>query len=167
LPPLYAHYRVAAVVDDFTILEVDEPGETSRPVIQLVETPAKAGDFICISANHSQFVDNTLWRLVSTLFKSPELSVVVTITDLSGETLEYVWRGYLSQLQGGVLFSPETVPEFFMSHFRTKGAMAPLLSRNRSQIRSAVALLRRRGGFWNLPVAPRALPLKVEYVSFR
>lgn len=168
LPHLYSHYRVAAVVDGFTILEADESGKSQDTVIRYSETPTGvAGEFLRISIDQPAAVNKLLWRLVSTVFKSPELSVVVTMTLSNGEKMEYAWRGYLSQLQGGVLFSPETVPEFFGSHFRTSEHAIHSLPHSAGSIKSAVAELRRSVGFWNVPVIPHVVPLKVKYCSFK
>jgi hypothetical protein len=109
---------------------------------------------------------STLWRVASTFFKAPELSVVVTMTLGNGEKVEYEWRGYLSQLQGGVFFSPETVPDFLGAHLRTSAHLTNSLPRSTDTIKSAVAELRRSGGFWNLPVISRIVPLKVKYCTF-
>lgn len=166
-PSLYTHYRVAAIVDGFTILEANETGKLPNTVIRYTETPTGgAGEFLRISMDQPGSVNKLLWRLSSTFFKAPELSVVATVTLANGGKMEFAWRGYLSQLQGGVLFSPETVPEFFGSHFRTSAQTTPPLPGSTNQIRSAVAEVRRSSGFWNLPVVPRITPLKVTYGSF-
>ena len=166
--PLYAHYRVAAIVDGFTILEAHESGKTPDAVIRYSETPTgAAGEFLRISIEQSGVVNKLLWRLAATFFKAPELAVVATVTSGSGEKVEYAWRGYLSQLQGGVLFSPESIPEFFGAHFRTSPELIPSLPRATTTIKGAVAEVRRSGGFWNLPVIPLVVPLKVHYGNFR
>jgi hypothetical protein len=167
LAPLYSHYRVSAIVEGFTILEASETGKSPDSVIRYTETPQRvAGEFLRISLDNPVAVNKLLWQLATTLFKSPELSVVVTITHGNGENVGYVFRGYLSQLQDGVLYSPETVPEFIGSHFRTSEQMTLSSPRSTSPIRSVVAELRRGGGFWNLPVIPQVVPLKVKYGTF-
>ncbi len=164
---LYCHYRVAAVVDGFTILEVSEKVKSRVAVIRYSETATGvAGEFLRISFDQPAAVNMPLWRFATTAFKSPELSVAVTLTYHNGREVQSVWRGYLSQLQGGVLFSPETVPDFFGSHFRTAAYGMPSVTHSVASIKSAVAELRRSDGFWNLPVIPQVVPLTVKYCSF-
>ena len=167
LPPLYSHYHVIAVVEGFTILEANESGKSPDAVIRYAETPqGMPGEFLRISLDQPEAVNKLFWRLAATLFKSPELFVVVTMTNGNNEKVEYAWRGYLSQLQDGVFFSPEGIPEFFGSSFGTSAKMPNPPPRSATTIKSAVAEVRRSGGFWNLPVFPRVVPLKVRYCSF-
>jgi hypothetical protein len=167
LPPLYSHYRVAVIVDGFTILEANESGKSTDRVIRYTEKPQETpGEFLRISFDQPEVVNRLLWRLAATLFKSPELHVTVTITYANNEKLEYIRRGYLSQLQGGVFYSPYDIPNFFWSTFRISPQVAISPFRGTIPIKSAVAELWRSGGFWNLPIIPRVVPLKVEYCSF-
>jgi hypothetical protein len=166
IQPLYSHYQVAAVVEEFTILEANEAGISKDTAVQYTETPRGVpGEFLHISLDQQGAV-STLWRVASTFFKSPELSVVVTMTFGNGENVEYELRGYVSQLQGGVFFSPETVPEFFSSHFRTSAQMPNKVLQSTSTIKSAAAELHRSGGFWNLPAIAPKVPLQVKYCTF-
>jgi hypothetical protein len=82
------------------------------------------------------------------------------------EKTEYVLRGYLSQLQDGVFFYPGDIPDFFVSTFKTSAKMPNQSPQNTTVIKSAVAELRRSGGFWNLPVILRVVPLNVKYCTF-
>jgi hypothetical protein len=168
MQPLYSHYRVIDVVEGFTILEASEAGKTPDRVIRYTETPqGLPGEFLRISFDQPGAVNRLFWRLAATLFKSPELYVVVTMTFDNNEKVEYAWRGYLSQLQGGIFYSPAGIPEFFGSTFAASAKTPDSLQRNSATIKSAVAEVRRSGGFWNLPVFPRVVPLKVRYCSFR
>jgi hypothetical protein len=166
LQPLYSHYRVIAIFDGFTILEASEAGKSTDSVIRYSETPlGLPGEFLRIEFDQQEAVSR-LWRVATTFFKAPELSIVVTMTLGNGEIVEHEWRGYLSQLQWGVFFSPETVPDFLGSHLRTSPQVTNSLLRSTDTIKSAVAELRRSGGFWNLPVILRVVPLKVKFCSF-
>jgi hypothetical protein len=167
LQPLYSHYRVIAIVEGFTILEASDAGKPADRVIRYTETPqGTLGEFLRISFDHAEAINKLLWRLAATLFKSPQLNVFVTMTYDNNKKAEYVWRGYLSQLQGGVFYSPDSIPIFFGSAFEPSAQMTTPLSRGNISIKSAVAEVRRSSGFWNLPVFPRAVPLKVTYCSF-
>lgn len=167
LPPLYSHYRVSAVVEGFTILEAKETIKSPDTVIRITEKPQEIpGEFLRISFDQPGVVNRLIWRLATTLFKSPELHVVVTMTHADNERREYVWRGYLSQLQSGIFYSPDDIPEFFRSSFGASVKMPASSPQYSSVIKNATAELRRSGGFWNLPVFPRAVPLKIQYCSF-
>jgi hypothetical protein len=167
LPTLYAHYRVIAVIEGFSILEAGEAGKSPDTVIRYTETPqGMPGEFIRIDFDRPEAVNRLIWRLAAILFKSPELYVVVTMANDNGDKMEYAWRGYLSQLQGGVFFSPAGVADYLRASFRTPANIPKFLPRTAATITSAVAELRRSGGFWNLPVFPRVVPLKVRYCSF-
>jgi hypothetical protein len=167
LPSLYSHYRVFAIVEGFTILEASETGKSPDTAIRCTETAQGIpGEFLNISFDQPEAVNKLFWRLAATLFKSPQLNVLVTIAYGNNEKAEYVWRGYLSQLRGGVLFSPGGTPEFFGTTFGTSAKMPNQSPQNSTVIKSAVAEVRRSGGFWNLPVLPRVVPLKVKYCSF-
>ncbi|HBG05765.1 MAG: hypothetical protein A2075_06250 [Geobacteraceae bacterium GWC2_58_44] len=166
LPPLGSHYRVIDVVEGFTILRANEAGKPSGRVMRYTETAQGApGELLRISFDQPQAVNGVLWRLAATLFKAPELDVVVTATHANGERSEYAWRCYLSQLQGGVLFAPQSLPELLLASLADGSTPNP--SANPAAIKSAVAELRRSGGFWNLPVIPRRVSLKVDYVSLK
>jgi len=167
LQPLYANYHVIDVVEGFTILEAGKTAKSPVSVIRYTDTPQELpGEFLRISLDQPEAVSHRFRRLAATLFKSPQLDVVVTMTFDNNETMEYVWRGYLSQLQGGVFYSPDSLPEFFGATFVSSAKISDSLQRNARTIKNAVAEVRRSGGFWNLPVFPRAVPLKVRYCSF-
>ena len=162
LPSLYSNYRVAAVVENYTILEAEVSGKSPDAVLRCTDMPQGIpGEFLQIQMDSPGPVNWFLWRVAATLFKSPELHVVVTMTYGNNEKVEYAWRGYLSQLQDGVFYSPDGIPEFFGSSLGTSAKM-PNPSPS-TTIKSAVAEVRRSGGFWNLPVIPRIVPLKVTY----
>jgi hypothetical protein len=166
LQPLYSHFRVIAIFDGFTILEASEAGKSTDTAVRYTKTPqGLPGEFLRIDFDQQEAV-STLWRVASTFFKAPELSVVVTMTLGNGAIVEYEWRGYVSQLQGGVFFSPEAVPDFLGSHLRTSPQLTNLLPRSTDTIKSAVAELRRSDGFWNLPVISRRVPLNVKFCTF-
>jgi hypothetical protein len=167
LLPLYAHYQLIAVVEGFNIFEAHEGEKSSDAVIRCTGTPqGAAGEFLRISLDQPDSVNRLYWRLAATFFKSPELYVVVTITYVNNEKIEYGWRGYVSQLQDGVYISPLEMPDFFCSSFRISATMPHPLPRTTVSIKSAVAELRRSSGFWNLPVIPQVVPLKVRFCSF-
>lgn len=168
LPPLYAHYQVIDVVDGYTILSANRSGKSPDAVIRHSETPQGAeSEFLRISTHHAAPVNRLFWGLASTLFKAPELSVVVTMKYSNEETVEYTWRGYLGQLQDGVFFAPEGVAEFMASSFASAPNASLPKPRDSVTLQGASAQLRRNDGFWNLPVIPKSLPLKVSYCSYR
>jgi hypothetical protein len=168
LPPLYSNYRVIDVVDGFILLEAAKEGISLETVVRYSETPqGKPGEFLSISIDQPMAVNSLLWRLAAIIFKSPQLNVVVTILYGNNEKAEYAVRGYLSQLQGGILFSPEGISDFFGSAFRTSAQTQNSQQRNAFTIKSAVAEVRRSPGFWNLPVFPRVVPLKVKFCTFQ
>lgn len=167
LQPLFSNYHVIDVVEGFTILEARKTARSPASVIRYSETPqGRPGEFLRISLDQPEAVNKLFWRLAATLFKSPQLDVVVTMRFDNNETMEYAWRGYLSQLQDGVFYSPDSLPEFFGATFVSSAKNPDSLQRNARTIRKAMAEVRRSGGFWNLPVFPRVVPLKVRYCSF-
>jgi hypothetical protein len=168
LPSVYSHYRVSAVVEGFTILAASETGIRQEAVIRCTETPqGLPGEFLRISFNHSEAVNKLFWRLATTFFKAPQLDVVVTMQYGDNESREYVSRGYMSQLQDGVYYSPGGIPEFLGTTFKSSVTMPNQSPHNSTTIRSAVAEVRRSPGFWNLPVFPRVVPLKVKFCTFQ
>ena len=168
LPTLCSRYRVAAVVEGFTILEAHEPGTTPERVVRYSEVPQGVpGEFLRLSLDQPTVVSPLLWRLAATLFKSPQLSVTVRLMYDNNERTEHVWRGYASQLRGGVVFSPWELPDFLRGTVGTAARQAAPQSRNTPAIRNAVAEVRRSSGFWNLPVFPDSVPLKVHYGTVR
>lgn len=168
LPPLYAHYRLAAVIEGYSVLEAREGGGAPEAAIRRADAPqGGAGEFLRVSFDQPGSVNKLAWKLATTLFKSPELYVVVTVTDDKNQKREYGWRGYLSQLQGGVYLSSLELPDFLGSTFKTSATMPQPLPQAGTSITGAVAELRRSGGFWNLPVIDPVVPLKVEFCSFR
>jgi len=167
LPSLYAHYRLLAVVEEYSILEANESGISPDTAIRCAETPGGApGEFLRVSLDQPDSVNKLFWRLAATFFKSPELYVVATITYGNNATMQYGWRGYVSQIQEGVYLSPLDLPEFLDSSFMTSVKISNTLPRSATAIKNAVAELRRSDGFWNLPVIPRVVPLKVRFCSF-
>ena len=165
LPPLWSFYHLVDVVEGFAILQANEAGRASARVPSSAETAqGGAGEWLRVSLDQRQDAVTPLLRLVATLFKAPEQTVVVTITSANNERLQYAFRGYLSQLKDGVFFAPQGLPEFLAASYGSAQAgQAPPASS--AAIKSAVAELRRSDGFWNLPVTPRLVPLKVSYVS--
>lgn len=168
LQPLYAHYRAIATVEGYTILEASEAGKSAGNVVRYSEmSQGIQGEFLHISLDQPEAVNKLIWWGAKTLLKSPELYVLVTVTYANNEKVEHLWRGYLSQLQGGIYYSPDGVPEFLGTALATSAQMKTPQSGAAVPIRTAVAELQRSGGFWNLPVVPRRVLLNVKYCAFR
>lgn len=167
LPPLYAHYRLIDVVEGYSILEARATGKSADGAVRCDTAPLGGpGEFLRLTLAQPGSVNPLLWRLAATLFKSPELTVAVTLTYADDTRAQFLCRGYLSQLRQGVCFAPEGIAEFLGTKFPDpRRPAAP--TGNGAAIRDAVAELRRGDGFWNLPVIPRSLPLTVSYCSFR
>lgn len=168
LQPLHDHYRVITTVEGYTILEASEAGKSAGKVVRYSEMPqGTLGEFIHISLDQPDAVNQLIWWGAKTLFKSPELYVLVTVTYADNEKVEHLWRGYLSQLQDGIYYSPDGIPEFLGTVFATSARMKTSLSGDAVPIRTAVAELQRSGGFWTLPAISRRVPLNVKYCAFR
>ena len=171
-PPLWSYYHLVEVVDGFAILEANQAGRASGRALRPADAAQGApGELLRLSLDQARHPDGVLWRLACILFKAPELEVLVTVTDGRGERVQHLWRGYLSQLRQGVLFAPRTLPELLLSTYAGAAAPAPAQAdpaqADPGVVISAAAELRRADGFWNLPVVPRHLPLKVEYLALR
>lgn len=163
LPPLWSYYRLVDVVEGYAILQANPAGQSSGREPRYAATPQGApATLLRLTLDRPGTVNGVFWRLAATLFKAPELNVALTVTHADGQRLEYLWRGYLGQLQRGVLFTPQELPELLAASFA--GADAPP---GPAALTGAVAEVRRSDGFWNLTVIPKVVPLKVEYVSVR
>lgn len=163
LPPLWSYYHLVDLVDGYAILRANEGGKASGRAPRAA-TPPGSGEFFRVALD-AEPAAGPLWRLATVLFKAPEQTVVLTVTSGDGQRTQYAWRGYLSQLRRGVFFSPQDLPEFLASSFGGQARHLP--AAGSAGVTGAVAELRRAAGFWNLPVTPERLPLKVEHVAVR
>jgi hypothetical protein len=170
LPHLYAGYRVAAVIDQYTILESREPGASAAAVVRHYGKPRGVpNEFMLLKLDPTQFPNRFLWRVATTLFKAPELSISITWKNRQNQLFVSIFRGYIGQLEKGIFFSPADLPDFFRNTFaKSEGGYNIMPSGGvYNQIVEATAELSKDGGGWNLPVVPERLPLVVEFCSFQ
>lgn len=168
LPPLYSGYRVSAVIDQYTILESRKPEASAATAVRHYGRSSGGPDeFMLIKLDPEQFNKSFYWRIVTTLFKAPKLSVSITWKNRQNQTERALFRSYICQLEKGIYFYPAELTDFFSNTFASSEGTNRHTSEIDHEFIDAKAELLKNGGGINLSVVPEQLPLHVEFCSFQ
>ena len=172
LAVLFRNYRVLAPAEEYVLLESDESGEAEDRTIVCSDNPG--GDFLTLELADSRHMYEIPWHIADLLFMPPELTIRVSETDQNNNAVVFSFRGFYSQLKGGVYVSSRTIKELITTNFKKSERAEdsgkhpfPPLSPASEKIIHADAALFRNDAIWNLPVIPSSMPLRVHYCSFR